>query len=375
MLIHMNQGSRPILLAITMAVPGGATSFVFSFARWLKAQGHSVVVAAGDEGTWLEERCKEAAIPFHRIPHLRRAINPFHDALALKSFIDLIREIKPSALHLNSSKAGVIGSLAGRLTQTKKIVYCIGGWAALDAKNAWQRAAYTWPERLSSSWKDIIVCLHPGDAVFAKEHKIIPRQSLEVIPNGVDIDQIRKDLLPRAEARQLLHLPRNGVVVGTIANFYLAKDLPRYVEACALALRDRPDLHFCLIGDGEERAQIEKQIQRYHLEKSITLSGVREHAMRFLSAFDVFVLPSKKEGMPFALLEAAAANLPIVTTDVGAHRWMLPEANIVPPERPAALAAAIIGAASDPKHISYAKSLSRFSEEACFAAHERLLVS
>lgn len=374
MLILMNQGSRPILLAITMAVPGGATSFVFSFARWLKERGHSVIVAAGDEGTWLEERCQEIDVPFRRIPHLRRAINSFHDALALKSFIQLIRELKPRALHLNSSKAGVIGSLAGRLTKTKKIVYCIGGWAALDAKNGWQRAAYTWPERLSSSWKDTIVCLHPGDKAFATAHKINPRKSLTVIPNGIDIERIQKNLLPQLEARQCLGLPEDAKVIGTIANFYPAKNLPQYIESCALALRDRPDLHFCLIGDGEERAQIESQIKTYGIESSIALTGVKEQAARFLSAFDIFALPSKKEGMPFVLLEAAAANLPIVTTDVGAHRWMLPEAIIVPPEQPAALAEAIIRAVSDPKPVSYAKSLSRFSEEACFAAHEQLLV-
>lgn len=371
----MEQTVRPILLAITMAVPGGTTSFVFAFACWLHKRGLPVMVAAGNEGIWLEDRCKEVGIPFRRIPHLRRAINPLHDLLAVRSFRNLLRELQPRALHLNSSKAGVIGSLAGRWYKVPNSVYCIGGWAALDAKSFWQRALYTWPERLSSSWKDTIVCLHPGDAAFAKAHKIIPRRSLEVIPNGIDAQKIQTTLLSRDEARHLLHLPKEKVVVGTIANFYPAKNLPQYIEACALALKERPELHFCLIGDGQERKQIEEAIQHHHLEGSITLAGVQENASRFLNAFDVFVLPSKKEGMPFVLLEAAAAHLPIVTTDVGAHRWMLPEATITPPEDPTSLARAIVNVATNPIPVLYTKSLSRFSEEACFVAHERFLTS
>lgn len=369
----MPPSPAPIALAITLAKPGGATTFVFRLACWLKAQGEPVVVLVGDEGTWLEERCAEAGIPLQRIPHLRRAINPWHDLQALSAFRKALRALKPRALHLNSSKAGVIGSLAGRLEGVRPIVYCIAGWAALDAISPFQRATYLWPERFSASWKDTIVCLHPGDVSFAERNGIRPRKGFAIIPNGIDLNATRDGLLDRNAARQALGLPKEGFVIGTIANFYPAKDLARFMDTCALVKKQAPGTRFCLIGDGPERAAIETAIQAHHLEKTVILAGAREHADRYLSAFDLFALPSKKEGMPFVLLEAAAAGLPIVTTSVGAHAWMLPEATIVPAQEPRAFAEALLKAIAHPQRPSYDASLARFQEAACLKAHADLL--
>ena len=327
----------------------------------------------GEEGDWLETHCREAHIPYRRVPHLRRAIHPVHDLLALRAFREVLRDIRPRAIHLNSSKAGVIGSLAARSLSLTPIVYCIAGWAVLDSSSWWQRFAYFWPERLTAWAKDEIVCLHPGDEQYAKRHGIIPRQGLTVIPNGIDVDTVRADLLSRQKARDELGLPHEALVIGTIANFYPAKDLPTTIEAFAGVARQEPRAHLCIIGEGPERKAIEACIQRFGLKERVTLAGAREHASRYLRAFDVFVLASKKEGMPFALLEAAAAGLPIVASDVGAHRWMLPEASFVPPQHPHALAEALLQALRQEAAPSYIESLRRFSAEACFAAHARLL--
>ncbi len=371
----MPTDQAPIALAITLAKPGGTTSFVFRFAQWLQTQGERVIILVGEEGTWLEERCAEAKIPLQRLPHLRRAIHPWHDFWAISAFRRALREIQPKALHLNSSKAGVIGSLAGRLEHVGPIVYCIGGWAALDARSSLQRAAYLWPERVSAGWKDTIVCLHPGDLAFAKENGIQPRSRLALIPNGIDAPAMRQELLERTQARHRLNLPKEGFIVGTIANFYPAKDLPAACAAYAQVHRAHPEVRFCLIGEGPERPHIEAAIQKHGLGKAVFVVGAREQASQFLKAFDLFVLPSNKEGMPFVLLEAAAAGLPIVTTDVGAHAWMLPEATIVPPQQPTALAQAILRAIDDPQTPSYEKSLARFDEETCFRAHLNLLAN
>lgn len=198
---------QPIAIAITLAKPGGATSFVFQFAQWLHARGEAVVVLMGEEGDWLETHCREAHIPYRRVPHLRRAIHPVHDLLALRAFREVLRDIRPRAIHLNSSKAGVIGSLAARSLSLTPIVYCIAGWAVLDSSSWWQRFAYFWPERLTAWAKDEIVCLHPGDEQYAKRHGIIPRQGLTVIPNGIDVDTVRADLFSRQKARDELGLP------------------------------------------------------------------------------------------------------------------------------------------------------------------------
>lgn len=364
----------PIALAITLAKPGGATTFVFRFAQWLQRRGENIVLLVGEEGSWLTDHCEQAGIPYERIPHLRRSVHPIHNLLAIRSFATTLRRLKPRALHLNSSMAGTLGSIAGRRVGVPNIVYCIAGWATLDATNVFQRALYLWPERLTSRMKDTIVCLHPGDAAFAEAHSIRPARGLKVIPNGIDLEATRATLLLPHEARLALGLPLDRPVIGTIANFYPAKDLPRAMEAFAHVAKDPRAPHFCLIGDGPERPAIEAAIRRYQLEDRVHLVGHREQASRYLRAFDVFVLPSKKEGMPYVLLEAAAAGLPIVATDVGANRWMLPEATIVPPNHPYALAEALRAALHQDDVPNYETSLARFTEEACFSAHYQLLL-
>ncbi len=365
---------RLIALAITLAKPGGATTFVFRFARWLQRRGENIVVLVGEEGSWLTDRCEEAGIPYERIPHLRRNVHPVHNLLAIRSFTNVLRRLNPHALHLNSSMAGTLGSIAGRRVGVPNIVYCIAGWATLDATNILQRALYLWPERLTAHMKDTIVCLYPGDVTFAQTNRIRPARDLKVIPNGIDLRATRATFLSPQAARLALGLPLDRPMIGTIANFYPAKDLPRAIEAFAYTAKDPLTPHFCLIGDGPERPAIEAAIRRLHLETRVHLVGARETATQYLSAFDVFTLPSKKEGMPFALLEAAAAGLPIIATDVGANRWMLPEATIVPPQHPQALADALVAALHQETLPNYETSLARFTEEACFEAHYRLLV-
>lgn len=364
----------PIALAITLAKPGGATTFVFRFAQWLQRRGEAVIILIGEEGSWLTERCDEAGIPYKRVPYLQRNVHPIKNLLAIRSFTSLLRQIQPRALHLNSSMAGTLGSLAGRWASVPKIVYCIAGWATLDASNALQRALYLWPERLTAWAKDDIVCLHEGDKQFAEQHHIQPKHALHVIPNGIDTQSLQNTFFTSQEARRALHLPLNCPIIGCIANFYPAKDLVRAMEAFAYVGKASLEPHVCVIGDGPERSAIEAAIQRLGLADRVHLVGRRENAARYLRAFDVFTLPSKKEGMPYVLLEAAAAGLPIVATDVGANRWMLPEATIVPPRHPQALAEALVTALQTEQVPDYKTSLARFSEEACFEAHYQLLV-
>lgn len=375
---HLRE-TRPIVIAITLAKPGGATSFAFLLAHFLHSQGVSVVVLAG-EGDWLFTQCTNAHIPCLRIPSLGREIAPWHDLKSLIELINLLRHLKPRALHLNSSKMGVLGSLAGRFTRVPRIVYCIGGWSFLESLPEYKRRFYTWAEKWSARWKDLIICVHPKDALIASTYGIRGREEITVIPNGIDLNALDHHRYSREEARELLGLPRDGYIFGTIGNFYPAKDLPRYLEACALVVKRHPNTHFALIGDGQERPLIEAKISSLKLETCAHLLGAREEAARYLLAFDSFVFPSAKEGMAFALLEAMAATLPCVVTDVGANSWVLGDAGwIVPAKSPEKLAEAMIETYKDHR-LAIEKGLrarqaveTRFPLSQTLAKHRELL--
>jgi len=331
-----------IVLAITLAVPGGTTSFVFQYAFWLKQKGFNVTVLAG-EGTWLFDRCEEVEIRCLSVPFLQREIRPWLDLPALFSLTQLLRTLKPDVIHLNSSKMGVLGSIAARLAHVPRVIYFIGGWAFLESIASWKKSIYLHAERWTARFKDRIVCLHPADKAIAEAQQIKPRQGITVIPNGVDLPFLDRTRLSRAEARQILGIPQDRFIFGTIANFFSTKNLPAYIKTAAPVIQASPAAGIVIIGEGVERPLIEQAIQETNLGDQILLTGTQEQAHRFLSAFDVFVLPSTKEGMPFSTLEAMAARLPCLVTDVGAHRWMLEGTGswIVPKEQPLALQKAL----------------------------------
>lgn len=337
----MNQAKRRMVLAVTLAEQGGVQEFLLQFAKYLQAQGHEVTILAG-EGSWLFERAAEKGLATRRLVHVRRAIHPWHDVCAIFELRRVLQELRPDAVHLNSSKMGVVGSLAGRWAHVPRIVYRIGGWTFLEPLPALTRWLYRVVERLSARWKDIIICVHPGDASIAQSLHITPRLSLVAIPNGIDLARFETNLLSRTESRRVLGIDPDVFVFGTIANLFPAKDLPRYLEACALVHATHPETRFIIIGEGMERAVIEKKRCELHLERAVHLPGAIAKASSLLRGFDAFVLPSAKEGMSWALLEAMAAGIPCLATDVGANAWLLDRAGwIVPAQDPKALARAM----------------------------------
>ncbi|MCE9585926.1 glycosyltransferase family 4 protein [Candidatus Uhrbacteria bacterium] len=310
-------------IVVTQAEQGGVQVFLSQFMIWLKSQNHEVAVFAGSDG-WLAERCHEAGIPFILLKHLKRNISPIHDLLAVQELKSELQKFKPDAIHLNSTKTGVIGSISGRLAHIPRIVYRIGGWVFLEELPTWKKVFYKYTEIWTARFKDVIICVHPGDVEAAKTFGIKPKLQLISVPNGIDLPAFESNLLPRNEARRTLALD-SSFIFGTIANFYKPKNLPQYIEACSIVAKQIPSARFVIVGDGEERAIIEETIQTHHLKENVILIGARSDADRLYRAFDAFVLPSSKEGMSWALLRAMASGLPCIATDVGAARWMLQE--------------------------------------------------
>lgn len=371
---------KHVVIAVTLAKPGGAQVFVLQLATFLKNQGHRVTVIAGD-GDWLFTQCVEASISFQRVNALGREIQPVRDLRALLELYRIIRELHPDAIHLNSSKMGVLGSIAATLSLVPRIVYCIAGWSFLESLSSWKKKVYIFAERYSAGYKDVIVCLHAGDKEVASRLKIRGHEDTQIIPNGIDLPELDRARHTRKIARHLLGLHADRFVFGTIGHFYPAKDLPRYLEACAIVHERLPEALFVLIGDGQERDAIVAARTRLALSDHVLLLGTREQAARELTAFDVFVLPSVKEGMPFTLLEAMAASLPCVMTDVGANRWVLGSTNwVVPPQSATALAEAMIEVALDrTRAITQGRAArseveNRFPLRQTLEAHKKLLL-
>ncbi|HVM90442.1 MAG TPA: glycosyltransferase, partial [Verrucomicrobiae bacterium] len=319
----MESAKMRIVLAVTLGEPGGVQQFLAGFGAFLKSLGHEVTVVSGD-GDWLKLRCEALGLPYIRLQKMGREISPLRDLPAIAELKRIFTELKPDAVHLNSAKMGAVGSIAASLAKVPHVTYRIGGWTFREELPASKKWLYRRIEISTARFKDVIVCVHPGDEAIAREAGIKPRKRLVTVANGIDLAAFDKNLIARDIARQILlacngknvcepgaHAPdEKTFLFGTVANFYPPKDLSRYLDACKLVHNAEPASRFLILGDGKLRPELEAKRKTLGLEDAVWLPGARDDASHLLAGFDAFVLPSSKEGMAFALLEAMAAKLP-----------------------------------------------------------------
>jgi glycosyltransferase involved in cell wall biosynthesis len=330
-----NKAKTKVLYVITKSNWGGAQRYVFDLATNLPPDQFDVSVALGGEGR-LKEKLDIAKIKIMPIPGMQRDISLFKELRAFFFLLKVFKETRPDVVHLNSSKAGGLGALAARLAGIRHIIFTVHGWPFNEDQGIfgkWSVWTLSWLTSLLTT--DVIVLA--AEELRQGQSMIFTGKKIHLIRNGVTTET----LLSRDEARkQLLPDNQNKLWVGTIAELHPNKGLPYLIDAAKLL----PSVTFCVIGEGEKRTEFENAVEKLGLGGRFFMPGFREEACRYLSAFDIFVLPSIKEGLPYAILEAGLAKLPTVATAIGGIQDIITDGVsglIVPPKDPGALAEAI----------------------------------
>jgi glycosyltransferase involved in cell wall biosynthesis len=164
-----------------------------------------------------------------------------------------------------------------------------------------------------------------------------------VIPNGIDVETFAPSHEARASVRAELGLPGDALLVGMVSRYHPMKDHANFLRAAALSARERPGVHFMLVGRGvdDDNVELRRLIQELGLAGRTHLLGEREDVPRLTAALDVFSLSSYCESFPNVIGEAMACGVPCVVTDVGDASWIVEDTGrVVPPRDPSALAGA-----------------------------------
>ncbi len=297
-----------ILYIITQADGGGAQNYTLALARHFNG-----AIAAGSEAGQLFEAAEKNRLATFKLEHLKREVSPYHDLMAIWEIRGLLKAYQPDILHLNSSKAGVLGSFA-KIGLKLKVVFTAHGFVFNEPLPWPVRAFYIALEKTASDFRDQIITVSDKDRATALNFKLAAAEKITTIRNGLP----PLDFLSKEAATAELNLPVNFFLFATIANFYKTKGLDMLIEAVSLLKEDlRKKCKFVLFGNGPEENNLKLKIKNLKLEPSFILLGKQDRAYRFLKAFDAFLLPSLKEGFPYALLEAAQAGLPILATRTG----------------------------------------------------------
>jgi glycosyltransferase involved in cell wall biosynthesis len=334
-------GQRPrVLVVITLAEVGGAQTYVASLLPAL-AERFDVTLAAYGPGP-LADRAHEAGVRFVSLRHVRRPVNPWQDLLGLVELVRLFRRERPDLVHLNSSKASLLGLLAAVLTRVRLRVVTINGtvkgWGSATTVG---RSSFLVRRLgpLQAALTTATVCVSEEERRVAVELGAAQPERTVVIHNAVDVAS-----LPR---RHEHNGPARLISVGRLRP---PKDYVTLVRALAALAGD--SFHAQLVGDGPDRPALEAELAACGLNGEVELTGERGDVPELLAGSDALVLSSRSEGLPLSVLEAMAIGLPVVASAVGGIPELVTDGEtgfLVAPGDPDALADRLSRLIADPE--------------------------
>lgn len=296
---------RKILYLVTKATSGGAQRYVYDLATNLPKGEFETIVAYGTRGK-LADDLATAGITVRQLPSLNRDIAVISDIRSFFETLKIIKEIRPDVVHLNSSKAAALGAFAARIARVPKIIFTVHGWPFGEKRNMFAKILIWKVSWLTALFSHNVICVSDYDMRIGKYMPFVASKMVRIY-NGIDLN-VRfgsGDVIRRA-------FPAGVKITGTIGELNKNKNQRALIEEA----RHNPAMFVALVGEGEERPRLEKTIKMYELGERVKLFGSMP-ARDVLWGFDRFALPSLKEGLPYALIEAKLAGLPIDANRVG----------------------------------------------------------
>lgn len=310
---------KKILFVITKSNWGGAQHYVYELATHLSKEQYEVVVVCGGRGE-LTKLLRKAGIRTISVPYLERDITIFAELKVFSELIKIYRAEMPDIVHLNSSKIGGVGSLAGRIVRIQKIIFTAHGWAFNEDRSGLSKLIIRFISWLTIILSHRVITVSYNDAEQVLSLPFISAKKIHKIHTGIQMTEVGTKDTARSSIIRLsgkVTVPENTTWIGTVAELHKNKGLRYAIEACSHLNNTGHNFFFVIIGEGEERSSLEQLIREKGLYQRVMLVGHVENAAFYLKAFDVFILPSVKEGLPYVILEAGLAKLPTIASNVG----------------------------------------------------------
>src|SRR3989344_5348358 len=310
-----NSERTKIHFVITKSVWGGAQRYVFDLATHLPKDQFDVAVACGPSlettADTLIDKLQKNNIAVCFIRHFQKSINPLKELFSFFEIISLCFRFQPDIIHSNSSKAGGIAGLAvflyqlipahrtGRSQKPIKRIFTVHGWAFMETwRPRWQGALIRIASKATSLLQHHIIVISVCDLTATATYNVAPRHKVTLIHNGVSA----MEFIARKNAQQELLGKECPFVIGTVAEWTKNKGVTHLIEAMSAITKEFPEATLCLIGWGEESEKLKVKSEKLGLRNCIYFLS-KSPAAPYLKAFDIFVLPSLKEGLPYTILE------------------------------------------------------------------------
>jgi glycosyltransferase involved in cell wall biosynthesis len=334
-----------ILYAVTAASFGGAVRHVIGLMSADVESGHRVGLVAAPE-PFLMSEARRLGVQVFPARHFVQRVRLHDDFRALWSVFRAVRRFDPDVVSAHSTKAGYAARLVCAVLR-KPVVFTAHGWAFTDGRSRWQRSLLALAERAAAWGTARIICVSRHDLALALEFRVAIPAKLKLIHNGVDPTPFTAAVGGGVRARLGLG---EATVITMVGRLSPPKDPLTLLRACTL-LRADSGVRVLFAGDGDLRRKAEEFVAENKLTGEVTFLGETRDVPQVLAASDIFVLPSRWEGLPLAVIEAQMAGRPVVAAAVGGMADLVEDGVtgfLVPPSNPGALAKAIQTLLDDP---------------------------
>lgn len=328
-----------IVHVITRFIQGGAQENTFYTVRDLvRDHGDQVTLltgpAEGPEGDLFGAAEKEG-LDVRVLDRLKRSIRPADDWIAFRQIRRYLADLRPDVVHTHSSKAGILGRLAAEKENVPAIVHTIHGLPFHPYERWLVNQFYIRAERRAARATDRFITVADAMIDQAVEAGIAPRERFVTIPSGMDVDAFLQPSRPPEEVRRELGYLPGQVVVGKIARLFELKGHDDVIDA-ARQLVDLPQLRFLFVGGGKWRERLEAKVAAVGLAERFLFLGLVPAGQipELLSAMDIVVHASYREGLARVLPQALLAGKPVISYNIdGAREVVFPGRTglLVPP--------------------------------------------
>jgi lipopolysaccharide/colanic/teichoic acid biosynthesis glycosyltransferase/glycosyltransferase involved in cell wall biosynthesis len=324
--------------------------FLEGQARYAKARGFEVH-AASSPGPGLDTFARREGATSWPLPMTRR-VTPLQDLAALRQLRNLLRDLRPAVVHAHTPKAGLLGMMAARWSGVPARIYTLHG-LVWQTRRGWRRALLMTLERLACLFSTQVLAVSPSVRDAAIASGLVPPEKI-VVPgpagsaNGLDFERFD----PRRAASNCCGIPPGALVLGYVGRLTPDKGIAELAVAWDLLRERYPTLHLLLAGDTEAHDPLPPAlVSRLRRDPRVRWPGWVADMPDHYLAMNVCVLPSRREGLPYAAIEAAAMERPVVAFAVAGVVDAVEDRRtglLVAPGSPALLASAIARLLDDP---------------------------
>lgn len=311
------ESRRRLLIQITVPETFG---FFKDQLRWLRERGYEVHTVSSDGPTLNSVVEREGIIP-HVLP-TKRNISVLHDAVSLVRMIGLYIRLRPDIVHAFTPKAGLLSMIAASLTRRPVKVYSILGLVYMS-KTGWRRRLLKAFERLSCALANRVYCECDSMKKVIEEDRLCSVSKLRALPawnyNGLSAMAARRPHRDeyRFTVRQHLSIAATDFVVGFVGRLVPEKGISELLQAHARVVSRFPFSHLLLIGYTEEEQPLPASaLEMLKETPNVHQIGFQSDVVPYLASIDVLTLPSYREGLPTAPLEAATLGVPVILSDI-----------------------------------------------------------